>query len=36
MKQGPPKSGGDLEGAREVGFESGEANSTWKGEICED
>ena len=36
MKQGPPKSGGDLEGAWEVGIESGEANSTWKGEMCED
>ena len=30
MEQGPPKSGGDLEGAWEVGFESGETNSTWK------
>ena len=30
VEQDPPKSDGDLEGAWEVGFESGEANSTWK------
>ena len=30
VEQDTPKNDGDLEGAWEVGFESGEANSSWK------
>ena len=36
MEQGSLRSGGDLEDAWEAGFESGEANSTWKGKVYED